>query len=160
MARVDTIDRSVKDFLLNLVRYAFKKCDERGVGGEFDWLFAQMGGLRPEFTAAFEDTDEWNNYQNLLAEVAKQQHSVERPHPNEAEATLKKTHLRRGSSNEPKLGLLKGEGTLNRQQAAEALGISTKTIDRWVASGELVPLRIGNRKLRFEKQSLRAKISD
>jgi hypothetical protein len=55
---------------------------------------------------------------------------------------------------EPNLELLKNqEATLNRKNAAESLGVTERTLDRWIIDKELVPVGPGSRK-RFRTKDL------
>lgn len=63
--------------------------------------------------------------------------------------TSEKRHFR-----EPNLELLKNtEATLNRKNAAEALGTTERTLDRWVADNKLTPVGPESRK-RFKTKDL------
>lgn len=55
---------------------------------------------------------------------------------------------------EPNSQLLKLDQTLNRNQAAEALGTTPRTLDRWVKDRKLTPVGSGGRK-RFKTSELR-----
>jgi excisionase family DNA binding protein len=55
---------------------------------------------------------------------------------------------------EPNLELLKNpDATLNRKNAAEALGVTERTLDRWITDKELIPVGPGSRK-RFKTKDL------
>ena len=45
---------------------------------------------------------------------------------------------------------------LSLQQAADAFGVSTKSIRRWVADGRIKAYRIGSRTIRVDRDSLLA----
>lgn len=45
---------------------------------------------------------------------------------------------------------------LSIQQAADAFGVSTKSIRRWVADGRISAYRIGSRTIRIDRDSLLA----
>ena len=63
------------------------------------------------------------------------------------------------TAKEPQLDLLKNEdATLNRQRAADALGVSTRTFDRWIGEGKLTPVGTGARK-RFRVRDLKRILS-
>jgi excisionase family DNA binding protein len=49
---------------------------------------------------------------------------------------------------------------LSRRQTAEYLGITTKTVDRWIASGRLDAVRIGPRLLRIPVASIEALLTE
>jgi excisionase family DNA binding protein len=54
---------------------------------------------------------------------------------------------------EPNPNVLKGKNTINGKQAAEALGITERTLNRWIADTTLTPIRIGGRN-RFDTKDL------
>jgi hypothetical protein len=72
--------------------------------------------------------------------------------PSEAAATVvvpKKIAKRQ----EPNPALLENKETVNHKQAALALGISERTLDRWIADGRLIPIGPTTRK-RFKCKDL------
>jgi len=69
----------------------------------------------------------------------------------EAQSTVP---IRKRQIREPKPELLKNpDATLGRKKSAEALGISERTLDRWVGDDVLVPVYRGSQK-RFKTQDL------
>lgn len=42
----------------------------------------------------------------------------------------------------------------SRGEAADAIGVSTDTIDRWIADGTLIAYRIGTRTIRIKPEDL------
>jgi hypothetical protein len=55
---------------------------------------------------------------------------------------------------EPNPQLLENNETLNRLQAAKALGVHTRTLDRWIKGGKLTPIGASGRK-RIKTKELR-----
>lgn len=48
--------------------------------------------------------------------------------------------------------------TVNRKLAAKALGVSERTLDRWVESGKITPIKVGGR-IRFDSEELKRILS-
>jgi hypothetical protein len=83
------------------------------------------------------------------------QRKVARRQPQTVTATLtgKPLPFKPSQTRDPNPDLLKTAETLNRKKAAIALGISERTLDRWIADGKVMPLGAGTRK-RFKSKDL------
>jgi hypothetical protein len=63
-----------------------------------------------------------------------------------AEVQFPKAKLTVRRSLEPKPELLANLDLVGKQKAALSLGITTRTIDRWIKDGKLNPIGVGSRK--------------
>ncbi|MGD1096324.1 MAG: hypothetical protein ABSB35_30575 [Bryobacteraceae bacterium] len=75
-----------------------------------------------------------------------------------SETYASRTTAPRRTRREPDLSLLENK-TLNRKQASKAMGITERTLDRWVDEGKLKPIRIGSR-VSFSTNELRLLITE
>jgi excisionase family DNA binding protein len=141
---LDIVDREVREFL----RLLTIKAELRYGGGEYrlpPMLSNMDGSILPEIQAAFETFPEWKEYQDNLLKLADQHRS---PAPPEASSTNQQgdsTKRKKRRLLVPDLSLLEKRTLLNRQEAALALGISERTLDRWIDEGKLSPQRAGHR---------------
>jgi hypothetical protein len=87
-------------------------------------------------------------------EVVQPKHKMQDAVSDGREASTPAPRKRTRHFREPNLELLKNqEGTLNRKNAAEALGVTERTLDRWVADKQIIPVGPGFRK-RFKNKDL------
>jgi len=155
---VDVVDRESREFLRLTVSHARIKYS--GPGSRLPEMLSNSNrSIAAEFWDLFERTDEWKWYQDELLKIAEIQAEpgsvavtgapVALPEP--VLPPSKTRHFR-----EPNYELLRNpEASLNRKNAAEALGITERTLDRWTEDRKLTPIGLGERKRYKVKDLLR-----
>jgi hypothetical protein len=156
----DIVDREARELLRLTVLHAKAKYSYLNLS--MTELISQNGYITSEAQALFEKTDEWKHYQDELLDVARIQRTQPPSRSGNEVAALPpdgdlKNQKPQRTFREPNTALLKNQdATLNRKSAAEALGISERTLDRWVDAEKLTPIGLGSRKRFKTKELLRA----
>jgi excisionase family DNA binding protein len=147
---VARIDDEAHEFLRKATRDAF-----------FDWGYdtcnrglsapiSNSGHLAADFQRELKSFAEWRQYEEERLKVAEFQ-STGAP---KSAAQMTETPKRSRSLRQPKPELLTDRSiTVNRTRAAMALGITTRTLDRWIKGGNLTAVALGSRK-RFRTKDL------
>jgi excisionase family DNA binding protein len=108
------------------------------------------------FMGEVKDSVEWRKLQEELRRVASK--LQQDPSPSAMGTATNETGLpvrKARHYGEPNPEILKGKDTVNRKQAAEAMGVTERTIDRWIKDTQLTPTRIGARIRLKTKELLR-----
>jgi hypothetical protein len=140
--------RSQMDSFLHtvIVRTYFDKRTD-GIGDP-----AAFANFEDRTKRRIKESPEWTEYQKAMARALSSNEPLRNPTlelPQRAQTLGKRPrHFR-----EPNLELLKNpEATLNRKNAADALGVAERTLDRWTGK-EIIPVGAGSRK-RFRTKDL------
>lgn len=168
--RVGAIDREVAKFIKDFVLETIQ--EHQSPSFSIPPLLSASGGyILPELWDGFRNSTEWRKYQRELLKVAKiqarpsdssdRQLATAPPEFSETGMALspapREKRLRK--FREPRTDLLKDPTvTLNRLQAAEALGVTTRTLDRYVTDKRLTPVG-GFARRRFKAKDLLAFVS-
>jgi excisionase family DNA binding protein len=157
----DTVDRESREFLRLVISNAKAKYS-LPIHKLPEMLSHFNASVLASFQAVIELTDEWKCYQEELLEVARlQQIEVQAPKPSNLDHShyqpKQQTTVTR-KIREPNPEILKNKETVNHREAAEALGIVPRTLNRWIADGTLTPTRVASRN-RFKSKDLQKVIN-
>jgi hypothetical protein len=133
----DRIDNCVREFSRKLIIGAHLEYDRPDY--PVFKMTSDFGYVHREVTDIVEESGEWKAYQDLLLKLESPAPLEPFPASGQAEEPAKPVSARPRHYPEPKMDLLKTETLLNKQQAAAALGVSVRTLDRYVADNRLTP---------------------
>ena len=141
--KIEKIDAECQSFLAEAANDAHVICAELGLSIPDMFYLSETGVrcIKPDVVRLLKRTTEYEAYDAEAYEVAMLQSSV---------TDAKK----RPASSEPHPELLENVETLNKAQAASALGVSIRTLDRYVEDRRLTPTGSYPRK-RFKTQDLK-----
>jgi hypothetical protein len=141
----DQIDHIVREYLRRLMIAA-----QREYSGSDRRITEMISGglLHTEVRREIEKSAEWIVYQDLLLGAGNPSNADAISITDSIKAQEKPREYR-----EPNSDLLKSAVSLNRKQAAQAIGVSERTLDRLIGDGRLTPIGGGSRK-RFKTKEL------
>ncbi|HLN01085.1 MAG TPA: helix-turn-helix domain-containing protein [Bryobacteraceae bacterium] len=134
-------------FLQTLTRNSFYEMNHPAIGS-----LQEMARFEWKATQHMKGDPMWLDHQTKMADALSRKIQL----PTVPESGQRKSEgLQKRALPEPKPELLGNpDATLSRLRAAEALGITPRTLDRWIADGKLTPVGIGARK-RFKTKDLK-----